>query len=110
MCQAVLSAGDTAVIKTDKIPAVPEAIILVATHFFRGLLAASDIPDVAETKLPQLRGHGSLWVFLQAPWICILLLPFLRQPLHASVPQSFQASRFLFTYALLGQCHLPTVG
>lgn len=52
MCQAVLSAGDTAVIKTDKIPAVPEAIILAATHFFRDLLAASDIPDVPENKLP----------------------------------------------------------
>lgn len=56
MCQAVLSAGDTecpnTVIKTDKNPCCPRGNILVATHFFGDLLAASDIPDVHETKLP----------------------------------------------------------
>lgn len=52
MCQADLSAGDTAVIKTDKNPCCPRGNILVATHFLGDLSAASDIPDVDETKLP----------------------------------------------------------
>ena len=79
-------AGDTTVTKTTKIPGVQRQH---ATNTSRTSWQhqTADSPDLLETKLPQLKGHCSVLVFLLTPWTCFLILLFLHPPLRAGIPR-----------------------
>ena len=102
MCQAVLSAGDTTAIKTDKNPCFREAAFY--WHSLLGLLAASDTLTFLKLNSLSLRDTFCLGL----PSKALNMLP--CSPFPSSSPTCWvpQASRLLFfssLYTLSGQCH-----